>query len=158
MATHEVTVSLELTNLMVPGFNGYTPPFGTKVADGTSLNPMQVQENMQMPYQTIGSILGVDMSALVTASSGDTVNISVPIERNATIKMLNCVSGVTYNVTLEGTGTMASEYLLFGIVTDDVGEFTVQGTSIEASSSALKYFMIDASAGGESISVTSLSL
>lgn len=147
MSTYSATYSLKLTDLMVPGFEGYTPPFGTKVSTGTSLTPMQVQENMQLPYQTIGCIEEISGSSLASASSGDTVNIAVTIERNAIVKMTNCTSGVTYAITLSGTSTMPSNYLLFGLITDGSGSFKVQSTQYTTSSSTIYWFLVKYSSG-----------
>jgi hypothetical protein len=75
-----------LTNFKVPGLSQYTPPFGTKKADGAGLTTTEITRNEMMPFLKQRSINGASLIAGNDPSMGVITQDSIaqPIEFDAT--------------------------------------------------------------------------
>jgi hypothetical protein len=79
------TLDYSLTALKVPGLASYTPPFGTKKADGSGLTTTEINRNVMMPFMKQRSISGIPVVTDADPPMGiiSTDSIATPIEFNA---------------------------------------------------------------------------
>jgi hypothetical protein len=79
------TLDYSLTALKVPGLASYTPPFGTKKADGSGLTTAEINRNVIMPFLKQRSISGAPAMADTDPPMGviSTDSIASPIEFDA---------------------------------------------------------------------------
>jgi hypothetical protein len=79
------TLDYSLTAFKVPGLASYTPPFGTKKADGSGLTTAEINRNVMMPFMKQRSISGVPAIADADPPMGiiSTDSIATPIEFDA---------------------------------------------------------------------------
>jgi hypothetical protein len=79
------TLDYSLTALKVPGLASYTPPFGTKKADGSGLTTAEINRNVMLPFMKQRSISGVPAITDADPPMGiiSTDSIATPIEFDA---------------------------------------------------------------------------
>jgi hypothetical protein len=79
-----------LTNFKVPGLAQYTPPFGTKKADGSGLTTTEITRNEMMPFMKQRSISGIPAIAGNDPPMGviGVDSIAAPIEFDANFAVL----------------------------------------------------------------------
>jgi hypothetical protein len=80
-----------LTNFKVPGLAQYTPPFGTKKADGSGLTTTEITRNEMMPFMKQRPISGVPAIAGNDPPMGviSVDSIAMPIEFDANFAVMD---------------------------------------------------------------------
>jgi hypothetical protein len=102
-----------LTNFHVPGLAQYTPPFGSKKADGTGLTTTEITRNEMAPFMKQRSISGVPAIAGNDPPMGviSENSIATPIEFNATFAVGSGISLQLDDPSFEGqTSTVVGSF------------------------------------------------